>query len=66
MKRFTKTELTNTVMKVVRATFDGPVVITDRGSDSHVLMTVEDYESLLGKSIADVDVQADDKSRSDK
>ena len=49
MKRFTKTQLTNTIMKVLRATFEGPVVITDRGSDSHVLMTIEDYELLLGE-----------------
>lgn len=54
MKRFTKTELTSKVMKVMRATFDGAVVITDRGFPSHVLLTVEDYESLLGKKIDEV------------
>ena len=66
MKRFTKTELTNTVMKVVRATFEGPVIITDRGSDSHVLMTVESFESLLGKKITELDIQDSVKTNTDK
>jgi hypothetical protein len=31
-----------------RAAKRGPVIITDRGRPSHVLLTIEDYERLLG------------------
>ena len=39
-----------------RATRKGPVIITDRGRPSHVLLTIEQYEKLTGKtaSIADL------------
>lgn len=38
-----------------RAADKGPVIITDRGKPSHVLMSFEDYQKLLGKgrSLAD-------------
>jgi prevent-host-death family protein len=32
-----------------KAAENGPVIITDRGRPSHVLMTFETYEKLLGK-----------------
>ena len=38
-----------------KAAARGPVYITDRGKPSHVLLTYDDYERLLGgKSIADL------------
>ena len=42
----TKTELKQAVGKLLRAAFTEPVVITDHGKDSHVLMTIEHYERL--------------------
>ena len=39
-----------------RATSHGAVFITDRGRPAHVLLSIEDYRSLLGqqRSIADL------------
>lgn len=39
-----------------KAAEKGPVIITDRGKPSHVLLSFEDYRKLLGKgpSLADV------------
>lgn len=31
------------------ATTDGPVIITDRGSPSHVLMSYDEYQRITGK-----------------
>ena len=33
-----------------RRAADGPVFITDRGRPAHVLLTIEDYQRLAGKS----------------
>jgi prevent-host-death family protein len=35
--------------KAKKATEAGPVVITDRGKPSHVLMTFSDYQRVIGK-----------------
>ena len=39
-----------------RAARRGPVFITDRGRPSHVLLTVEEYQRIIGgqKSVADL------------
>jgi prevent-host-death family protein len=39
-----------------KAAEDGPVIITDRGKPSHVLMSFEDYKKLTdnGKTILDL------------
>jgi prevent-host-death family protein len=34
-----------------RAAMDGPVFITDRGSPSHVLLSIEEYQRLSGCAI---------------
>lgn len=34
---------------VKRAASDEPVVITDRGKPTHVLMSYDDYERIIGK-----------------
>ncbi|MCF1471111.1 MULTISPECIES: type II toxin-antitoxin system prevent-host-death family antitoxin [Rhizobium/Agrobacterium group] len=45
----TSRELNQDVSRAKRAAETGPVVITDRGRPSHVLMTYEDFERLTGK-----------------
>ena len=35
-----------------RAARQGPVFITDRGRPAHVLLTIEDYENLAGRSVS--------------
>lgn len=39
-----------------KAALAGPVIITDRGKPAHVLLSIEDYRKVLGKtrSIADL------------
>ena len=44
-----KTDLKNKLGSLLRAAFTEPVVITDRGVPSHVLMTIEEYKDLLSK-----------------
>lgn len=45
----TSRELNQDVSSAKKAARHGPVVITDRGKPSHVLMTYSDYERLAGK-----------------
>lgn len=49
-------EFNQDTSRAKRAAKRGPVFITDRGRPSHVLLTVEDYQSITGgqKSIADL------------
>jgi prevent-host-death family protein len=42
-------DLNHDVSSAKRAAQDGPVVITDRGKPSHVLMTYDEYQRLTGK-----------------
>lgn len=46
MKRYTKTDVARKFAEIVRETYKGPVIITDTRRDSHVLMTIEDYEKI--------------------
>lgn len=45
-----------------RAAEKGPVIITDRGQPSHVLLSIEEYRKLTGagQSLLDVVAQAED------
>lgn len=45
-----------------RAAAKGPVIITDRGRPSHVLLSFEDYRKLTGagQSLLDIVAQTDD------
>ena len=45
-----------------RAAEKGPVIITDRGRPSHVLLSIEDYRKLAGTgpSLLDVVAQSED------
>ncbi|MGF9567534.1 type II toxin-antitoxin system prevent-host-death family antitoxin [Neorhizobium sp. JUb45] len=45
----TSRELNHDVGRAKRAAEAGPVVITDRGRPSHVLMTYVEFERLTGK-----------------
>ena len=45
----TSRELNHDVSKAKKAAQDGPVVITDRGKPSHVLMSYHEFERLTGK-----------------
>ncbi|MFG5117530.1 type II toxin-antitoxin system Phd/YefM family antitoxin [Methylorubrum sp. POS3] len=55
MTTFTSRELNQDVTRAKKAAADGPVVITDRGRPSHVLLSFEEYRRLTGqrRNIAD-------------
>ncbi|MGE0211438.1 MAG: type II toxin-antitoxin system Phd/YefM family antitoxin [Parvibaculaceae bacterium] len=42
-------ELNHDVSRAKKAAQSGPVVITDRGKPSHVLMTYDEFQRLTGK-----------------
>ncbi|RFB85209.1 prevent-host-death protein [Rhizobium leguminosarum bv. trifolii] len=42
-------ELNHDVSRAKKAAQNGPVIITDRGKPSHVLMTYDEFERLTGK-----------------
>ncbi|MDX8526810.1 type II toxin-antitoxin system Phd/YefM family antitoxin [Mesorhizobium sp. MSK_1335] len=63
-------EFNQDTARAKRAARSGPVIITDRGEPSHVLMSIEDYEKLKApgrpekhRSLADV--LADDRPEAD-
>ncbi len=47
MTTITAREFNHDVSAAKRAAHRGPVVITDRGVPSHVLLTIEDYERMV-------------------
>ena len=56
MTTVTSREFNHDVSAAKRAAATGPVVITDRGTPSHVLLTYQQYQQLRGprRSLADV------------
>ncbi|MFA7337162.1 MAG: type II toxin-antitoxin system Phd/YefM family antitoxin [Candidatus Obscuribacterales bacterium] len=44
--------------KAKKAAKKGPVFITDRGKPAHVLLTIEDYRKLTGKTLNIIDLLA--------
>jgi prevent-host-death family protein len=46
---FSSRELNHDVSSAKKAAKSGPVIITDRGKPSHVLMTYGEFERLTGK-----------------
>ncbi|MER8412148.1 MULTISPECIES: type II toxin-antitoxin system Phd/YefM family antitoxin [unclassified Mesorhizobium] len=48
-----------------RAARNGPVIITDRGKPSHVLISMEEYERLEKKPRSLADAIADDRPEAD-
>jgi prevent-host-death family protein len=51
-------ELNHDVSNAKKAAKNGPVIITDRGKPSHVLMTYDEFERLTGKHRSLVDALA--------
>jgi PHD/YefM family antitoxin component YafN of YafNO toxin-antitoxin module len=49
MSTLTSRELNHDVSSAKKAAQDGPVIITDRGKPSHVLMTYDEFKRLSGK-----------------
>ena len=49
MSTLTSRELNHDVSSAKKAAQSGPVIITDRGKPSHVLMTYDDFNRLSGK-----------------
>lgn len=49
MSTLTSRELNHDVSSAKKAAQNGPVIITDRGKPSHVLMTYDDFKRLSGK-----------------
>ncbi|MBB3350121.1 prevent-host-death protein [Rhizobium sp. L9] len=53
--RLSSRELNHDVSRAKKAAQNGPVIITDRGKPSHVLMTYDEFERLTGKPRSLVD-----------
>ena len=47
--RITSRQFNQDTSRAKRAAETGPVYITDRGRPAHVLLTIEEYERLLGE-----------------
>ena len=45
----TSREFNQDASKAKRAASDGPVFISDRGRTAHVLLTIEEYQRLVGR-----------------
>jgi prevent-host-death family protein len=61
MAEVTARDFNRDVSAAKRAAAKGPVIITDRGQPSHVLLTIEDYHQLLSEERSIVDwLSADD------
>ncbi|MBO9134580.1 MULTISPECIES: type II toxin-antitoxin system Phd/YefM family antitoxin [Rhizobium] len=55
MTSLSSREVNHDVSKAKKAAQMGPVIITDRGKPSHVLMTYSEFERLTGKRRSLVD-----------
>ena len=71
---FTSRELKEDVARARRAAQDGLVIVTDRLSSSDVMLTIEEYRSILGReptlgemlydpSVADIEFDVPPRSR---
>ena len=61
MAEVTARDFNRDVSAAKRAASKGPVIITDRGEPSHVLLSIEDYHRLLADERSIVDwLSADD------
>lgn len=56
MKSFTSREFNQDVSKAKRFAIDEPVFVTDRGKPTHVLLSIDAYRHLVGKSDTLVDL----------
>ncbi len=51
-------EFNQDTSKAKKATQKGPVIITDRGRPSHVLLSIEDYQKITGNQASIVELLA--------
>ena len=58
IKTVTSREFNHDVSKIKREAQNGPVFITDRGKPRHVLLSIEDYEKLIGHQETIIDLLA--------
>lgn len=56
MKSFSSREFNQDVSKAKRVATDEPVFVTDRGKPTHVLLSVQAYRQLVGKSDSLADI----------
>jgi PHD/YefM family antitoxin component YafN of YafNO toxin-antitoxin module len=50
MKSFSSRQFNQDVSQAKRVALHEPVFVTDRGKPTHVLMSIEAYRNLIGKS----------------
>ncbi|AUG53687.1 type II toxin-antitoxin system Phd/YefM family antitoxin [Thalassospira marina] len=55
---FTAREFNQDTSKAKKASLRGPVFITDRGKPAHVLLSIEQYQKILGLAPSIVDLLA--------
>jgi prevent-host-death family protein len=51
-------EFNQHMSRAKKATKNGPVFITDRGRPAHVLMSIEEYQKIVGAQVNIVDLLA--------
>ena len=61
---FTSREFNQDVGRAKKAAAKGPVVITDRGRPAHVLLTIDDYRRITGRSESIADLLGDPRAAS--
>lgn len=54
MTLLTSREFNQDAGKAKKAALEGPVFITDRGRPSHVLLTIEAYQRLVGERVGSI------------
>lgn len=55
---FSSREFNQEASRAKKATRNGPVFITDRGRPAHVLLTIEQYQMLMGNRESIIDMLA--------
>ena len=62
IKTFSSREFNQDISKAKRAAVYAPIIITDRGKASHVLLSIDEYRKITGqkKSIVDLLAMSDD------
>jgi prevent-host-death family protein len=53
---FSSREFNQDTSRAKKAAQEGPVFITDRGKPAHVLLSIEEYRKLSGKTLSIIDL----------
>lgn len=64
MKTVSSREFNQNASLIKRESANGPVFITDRGAPSHVLLSIDDYNRLLGEKESIVSLLSMDEAAS--